>query len=108
MAPAAEAADQDRIGDTDLTERVHCQWCSSLPPGKETEMAKRNILRILSVTLSGMLIVRGPCGICRFVHVVILDMEMLLCNFFAVIHIIDTRWRQQPLCSYCVGVLDVW
>jgi hypothetical protein len=54
-------------------------------------MAKRNILRMLSVTLSGMLIVRGPCGICRFVHVVILDMEMLLCNFFAVIHIIDTR-----------------
>jgi hypothetical protein len=30
-------------------------------------------------------------GIYLFVHVVILDMEMVPCNFFVVIHIIDTR-----------------
>jgi hypothetical protein len=87
MAPAAEAADQDRIGDTDLTERF------SLPLGKETEeMEKRNAcLRMSSGTLSDMLILSGPCGIYLFVHVVILDMEMVPCNFFVVIHIIDTR-----------------
>jgi len=86
MAPAAEAADQDRIGDTDLTERF------SLPLGKETEMEKRNTcLRMSSGTLSVMLILRGPCGIYQFVHVVTLDMEMVPCNFFVVIHIIDTR-----------------
>ena len=86
MAPAAEAADQDRIGDTDLTERF------SLPLGKETEMEKKNTcLRMSSGTLSVMLILRGPCGIYLFVHVVILDMEMVPYNFFVVIHIIDTR-----------------
>ena len=87
MAPAAEAADQDRIGDTDLTERF------SFPLGKETEeMEIRNTcLRMRGGTLSGMLILRGPCGIYLFVHVVILDMEMVPYNFFVVIHIIDTR-----------------
>lgn len=68
MAPAAEAADQDRIGDTDLTERdqrsITAKCCFSPPLGKEAEMEKRNTcLRLLSGTLSGMLILRGVCGI---------------------------------------------
>jgi hypothetical protein len=37
MAPAVEAADQDQIGDTDLTERF------SLHLGKETEEMEKEI-----------------------------------------------------------------
>jgi len=47
MVPAAEAADQEGIGDTDLTEQivvsVIVKCCFSSPLGEETvEMGKRN------------------------------------------------------------------
>ena len=87
MVPAVEAADQEGIGDTDLTEQivvsVIVKCCFSSPLGEETvEMGKRNTcLRMLS----GMGTLSGACGTYLFVHVVIFDMEMLWCYFFVIV-----------------------